>query len=145
MAKLDMYKDTVDWYKISSNTDVMWTTDGINKFTNKINWENFSRYCPAYILTVDNLFCFKNKWNWTLLSNRKEIYSNWNLLDKVIDFVDWKEIIDSWDIKLPIQFFKRYENHIPMSYLQNSRFWDQMVGIMATQLKAEIVGLGLTD
>lgn len=145
MDMLEKYQDKVNWKKISSNSDVMWTTDGINKFSHKINWEDFSCNCPEYILAEDNLLRFKNNWIWKQLSHRDEIYNNWNLLDKVIDFVDWKEIIDSWDIKFPIQFFKRYENHIPMSYLQNSRLWDQMVEIMATQLKAEIVGLGLTD
>ena len=142
MEMLEKYQDKVDWNEISFNSDVMWTTDGINKFSHKINWEDFSRNCPAYILTEDNLLRFKNNWNWLKLSNREEIYNNWYLLDKVIDFVDWKEIIDNWDIKLPIQFFKRYENHIPMSQFQDSRLWDKMVEIMDTQFREEIVGLG---
>lgn len=142
MEMLEKYQDKVNWNKISSNSDVMWTNDGINKFSHKINWEDFSRNCPAYILTEDNLLRFKNNWNWSLLSNREEIYNNWNLLDKVIDFVDWNKIIDSWDIKHPIQFFKRYENYIPMSQFHDSILWDKMVEIMATQLKVEILELG---
>lgn len=76
---------------------------------------------------------------------RKEISSmdGWSMdmLEKYHDKVNWKEIIDSWDIKHPILFFKRYENHIPMSQFQNSRLWDKMVEIIATQLKVEILGL----
>lgn len=55
--------------------------------------------------------------------------------------VDWKEIITSWNIKNPIQFFKRYENFIPMSQFQESRLWTDIVEAMSVTLKDSIAGL----
>ena len=141
MDTLEKYQDKVDWKEISSNSDVMWTVDGINKFMSKIDWEEFSRNCPDYLLTEENLLRFKTNWNWNQLSNREEIYNNWYLLDKVTDMVDWKEIITSWNIKNPVQFFKRYENYIPMSQLQDSRLWSEIVEAMGASLKDKIAGL----
>lgn len=140
MDVLEKYQGKVDWEEISSNSDVMWTVEGVNKFISKINWEDFSRYCPEYLITEDNLLRFKNNWNWSQLSNRTELYNNWSLLDKVTDMVDWKEIISNWNIKNPVQFFKRYENFIPMFQFQDSRLWDDIVDAIADKLSDTIAG-----
>lgn len=141
MEALEKYQDKVDWKEISSNSDVMWTVDGISKFMGKIIWEEFSRNCPEYLLTEDNLLRFKGNWNWSQLSRRSELYNNWALLDMVTDLVDWKEIITNWDIKFPIQFFKRYEKYIPMSQFQDSSLWDDFVRAMRDNLKGTIAGI----
>lgn len=138
MDALEKYQDKVDWEEISSNSDVMWTVDGINKFINKIDWEAFSRYCPAYLLTEYNLLRFKSNWDWSRLSIREEIYNNWELLDAVAELVNWRDLITGWNIKHPIRFFKRYESHIPMSQLQESRFWGDLIDAVGDSLKSSI-------
>ena len=141
MEALEKYQDKVDWREISSNSNVMWTIDGINKFTYKIDWEALSRYCPAYLLTEDNLQRFKANWNWSRLSLREEIYNNWNLLDKVTDMVDWSKIITNRHINSPVRFFKRYENFIPMSDFQYTQLWHDVVEAISATLKDSIDGM----
>ena len=141
MEALEKYQDKVNWRDISSNPGVMWTVEGINKFADKISWEDFSRKCPGYLLTEDNLLRFKDKWNWTRLSYRKEIFNNRDLLDKVTDMVDWSKIITNHHINNPVQFFKRYEKFIPMSDFQYSRLWDGVVEAIGATLKDSIDGM----
>ena len=138
MEALEKYQDKVDWKEISSNSEVKWTVDGISKFMGKIEWDEFTYNCPGYLLTKDNLFRFKDNWNWSTLSRFSELYNNWSLLDKVTDLVDWKEIISNWDIELPVQFFKRYEKFIPMSQFQDSGLFYLLADAMCDNMKRTI-------
>lgn len=139
MEMLSKYQDKVDWKKISSNSEVVWTVDGVNKFKHKINWEEFSANCPAYFLTVENLQQFKNFWDWSEISERSEVLNNWELLDTLVDSVDWEKIIEQWSIERPIEFFKRYESHVPMKHFQDSRLWNMIADELGKQLKLRIM------
>lgn len=46
MEMLEKYADKLDWEEISENSNIIWTLDGITKYANRLNWIDFTRYCP---------------------------------------------------------------------------------------------------
>lgn len=61
MDIIDKYADKLDWEEISENRNIIWTLDGINKFTGRLNWSDFSRYCPDHIINEVTLQKFANR------------------------------------------------------------------------------------
>lgn len=142
MDMLEKYADKLDWDEVSGNTKVLWTIDGINKFINRIDWDEFSRSCSDHLICESVLMKFSNRWDWEALSNRDCFYNNWSLLEKFTDKADWSEIITNWNIEKPLDFFTRFQQYIPMSKLQDSRLWNEMVEARAKSIMQEAVGIG---
>ncbi|MDE6809009.1 MAG: hypothetical protein K2J42_02840 [Muribaculaceae bacterium] len=141
MDMLEKYVDKLDWDEVSGNTKVLWTIDGINKFINRIDWDEFSRSCSDHLICESVLMKFSNRWDWKALSNRDCFYNNWSLLEKFTDKADWSEIITNWSIEKPLEFFARFQQYIPMSKLQDSRLWNEMVEARAKSIMQEAVGI----
>lgn len=141
MDMLDKYADKLDWNEISENRDILWTLDGINKFANRLNWSNFSVCCPDHIINEVTLQKFANRWDWKAISNRDNFYNDWALLEKFADKADWSEVISSWNIEKPVEFFARFQQYIPMAKLQDSRLWNSMVEARANRILQEAVGV----
>lgn len=141
MDMLDKYADKLDWNEISENRDILWTLDGINKFANRLNWSNFSGCCPDHIINEVTLQKFANRWDWTAISDRDCFYNNWVLLEKFADKADWSEVITNWDIVKPLEFFARFQQHIPMHKLQDSRLWKSMAEERAKRILQETMGI----
>ena len=81
---------------------------------------------------------FASKWDWKALSNRDDIYNNWRLLEKFADKVNWGEVITNWNIEKPVEFFSRFQQYIPMSKLQDSRLWEDIIRARAKCLIQEV-------
>lgn len=141
MTMIEKFADKLDWEEVSGNSNVIWTVEGINKFANKIHWDEFSRSCPENLLSESTLQKFASKWDWKTLSNRDDIYNNWRLLEKFADKVNWGEIITSWNIEKPLEFFSHFQQYIPMSKFQDSRLWNAMVEARAKHLIQEAIGI----
>lgn len=140
MTMLEKCADKLDWEEISGNNNVLWTVEGINKYINKIHWDEFSGSCPDKLITETTLQKFASKWDWKVLSNRSIIYNDWRLLEKFADRLNWAEIITNWDIEKPVEFLARFQQYIPMSKLQDSRLWSEMVQNRAKSLLQETLG-----
>lgn len=140
MAMLEKLADKLDWEEVSGNTNVIWTVEGINKFANRIHWDEFSRSCSENIISETMLQRFATRWDWKALSNRDVVYNNWHLLDKFADRIDWGEVITNWNIERPVEFFTRFQQYIPMAKIQDSRLWNAMVEARAKHLIQETLG-----
>ena len=141
MDMLEKYADKLDWKEISSNSRIVWTNDGLEKFARRLNWEDFSDRCPENLICEALLRKFENKWNWKDISNRDVFYNNWDLVEKFADKVDWAEIITNWNIEKPLEFFKRFQQYIPMAKLQDSRLWNEMISARAGMILKEMLGI----
>lgn len=140
MEMIEKYADVIDWNEISINGYVVWTVEGIDKFSRRINWDEFSRHCPDNLISEATLKRFSGHWNWKIISNRDEFVKNWDFLEKFADLTDWNEIINNWSIENPFGFLNRFQRYIPMAKLQNSRLWDIMVEARAKELFKGAIG-----
>lgn len=139
MDMLEKHQDKLDWSKISENRNVFWTVDGLKKFAKRLDWAEFSQHCPDSIICEAILREFKNKWDWKKLSDRDVLYNNWELLDIFADDIDWATIISNWRIERPAEFFKKYQDRIPMAKLQESHLWSDLVESRSKELMSEIL------
>ena len=142
-AMLEKYQDKVNWDEISENRNIRWTTPMIQKFQKKINWEMFSRIADDTILTESNIETFKERWNWHELSNNSDVPFTEELLEKYADKWDWEQIIDwyhdnSLYSKKAIEFYEKFKDYIPVSKLQNTCLWRNIVEQRSKQLAADI-------
>ncbi len=139
---LEKYQDKVDWHEVSENTNILWTIPMVQKFKNRIDWDKFSRHAEKEALTEAFIAAFKDKWNWSELSENSNLELTHELLDKFSDYWVWEEIIDRYSNNLfddmGIDFYERYKDHIPAAKLQNSRLWNEIVSQQVKQLTAEI-------
>lgn len=141
MDMLEKLSDNLDWEEISENQNILWTVEGINRFKHRLNWNKFSRYCPDHIISETMLQKFANLWDWKELSGRDCFINNWTILEKFTDKVDWHEIITSWQIEKPLDFFTKFQQYIPMSKLQDSHLWNEMVEVRAKHIIQEAIGI----
>lgn len=140
MDLLERYAEKLDWEEVSKNDDVMWTMDGIAKFANRINWDDFSRSCPDSLISETSLLKFSNLWDWKHISNRDVVYNDWMLLEQFADKVNWGEVIRNWNIEKPLDFFVKFRQYIPMSKLQDTHLWNEMVTDRAKKLYQKAIG-----
>ena len=136
------------WKELSSNFAwseallIRWTIPMIQKFQKKLNWERFSEYADENILTESFIEAFKDKWDWNKLSGNDNVQSSQELIEKYADRWNWEEIIDSYyhnayDYKA-IEFYEKYKDYIPVSKIQNTCLWRNIVEQRAKQLAEEI-------
>ena len=140
---LEKYQDRVDWHDVSENPFILWTIPMIQKFKNRIDWDKFSRLARAETLTEAFIDAFKDKWNWTELSENSAMELTHELLEKYADKWNWETIIDCWECNIfdekGIDFYERYKDYIPASKLQQSMLWKEIVKQQKIQLINEII------
>ena len=140
---LEKYLDKVDWHDVSENPFILWTIPMIQKFKNRIDWDKFSRLARAETLTEAFIDAFKDKWNWTELSENSAMELTHELLEKYADKWNWETIIDCWECNIfdekGIDFYERYKDYIPASKLQQSMLWKEIVKQQKIQLINEII------
>ena len=141
---LEKYCDKVDWEEISSNTNILWTIPMLQKFSKKVDWKRLSGqvYGSVEWFTEAHLEEFKDKWDWTLLSNNISLITE-NTIDKFIDYWDWDALIDGShyfkDFDNAISFFNKYKDRIQMSKLQDTVLWQRIIEQTAEQIESEIM------
>lgn len=126
--------------EISENSNIMWTVDGVKKFIRRIDWSEFSYRCPDTFICETTLREFRDKWDWKKISDRGIVNNNWDLLEKFADEIDWSTVINNWNIEKPDEFLNKFQSHIPMAKLQDSRLWEALVEKRAKQLMCEAIG-----
>ena len=150
-ALLEKFQDKVDWQAISENTSILWTIPMIQKFKNRLNWDDFSLYINKESLTEECIQTFAEKWNWSNLSGNNHLSLTEELIDKFIDRWDWEGIInrgypddpefDPWFEPLfedrGIEFYEKYKEYIPTESLHDSCLWFYIVDQRKKQLMAE--------
>lgn len=140
---LEKYQDRVDWHDVSENPFILWTIPMIQKFKNRIDWDKFSRHARTETLTEAFIDAFKDKWNWTELSENIAMELTHELLEKYADKWNWETIIDCWECNIfdekGIDFYERYKDYIPASKLQQSMLWKEIVKQQKIQLINEII------
>ena len=141
-ALLEKFQDKIDWQELSENRNILWTIPMLQKFKHRINWDKLSRYADEKTLTENCIETFKEKWNWSELSNNYSITNQ--LLEKFADKWDWDSVIDGYNNNLfssdsAIEFYERYKEYIPAAKLQNSRLWNEIVEQRKKQILSEII------
>ena len=139
---LEKYQDKIDWQELPGNSNILWTIPMLQKFKHRINWDKFSRCADEKTLTENCIETFKEKWNWSELSNNYSITNQ--LLEKFADKWDWDSVIDGYNNNLfssdsAIEFYERYKEYIPAAKLQNSRLWNEIVEQRKKQILSEII------
>lgn len=139
---LEKYQDKIDWQELPGNSNILWTIPMLQKFKHRINWDKFSRCADEKTLTENCIETFKEKWNWSELSNNYSITNQ--LLEKFADKWDWDSVIDAYNNNLfssdsAIEFYERYKEYIPAAKLQNSRLWNEIVEQRKKQILSEII------
>ena len=139
---LEKFQDKIDWQELSGNRNILWTIPMLQKFKHRINWDKFSRCADEKTLTENCIETFKEKWNWSELSNNYSITNQ--LLEKFVDKWDWESVIAGFNNNLfssdsAIEFYERYKEYIPAAKLQNSRLWNEIVEQRKKQILSEII------
>ena len=74
------------------------------------------------------------------LSGNSSLNLTHALLEQFADYWDWSEIIEGYREDLyGIDFFDKYQDHIPASALQSFRLWMRMVEEEENNLKMQIL------
>ena len=68
----------------------------LEKFKNRIDWEELSGSNNEHLFTAENLEKYKNYWNWRELSRNSDLILTPELLEQFADRWDWNEIIDCY-------------------------------------------------
>ena len=139
---LEKYQDKIDWQELPGNSNILWTIPMLQKFKHRINWDKLSRCADEKTLTENCIETFKEKWNWSELSNNYSITNQ--LLEKFVDKWDWESVIAGFNNNLfssdsAIEFYERYKEYIPAAKLQNSRLWNEIVEQRKKQILSEII------
>lgn len=69
----------------------------IEKFKNKVDWEELSGSDNKHLFTAENLEKYKEYWNWHKLSGNSNIELTPALLEHFAEYWDWSEIIDCYN------------------------------------------------
>ena len=144
---IEKYQDKIDWKEFSANHRIYWTIPMLQKYKANIDWDAISDCIIDDSLTDNILEAFKDKLNWSKLSDSRYITSE--LLDKYADKWDWEVIINNWNgnyyhgsnlwsKSTAIEFYERYKEYIPGEKLQDSMLWRCMIYERKKQLFTEI-------
>lgn len=140
---LEKYQDKLDWSLVSGNNNIRWTIPMIEKFQKKLDWDKLSETLDEDELTETMIETFKNKWNWHELSGNNSVNLTHELLEKYADQWDWEQIIGRYGRNIyddnGIDFYERYKDYIPVSKLQGTYLWREIIGQEKKQLIETII------
>ena len=115
----------------------------LDKFKSYIDWSELSASNNSYLFSVDNLRKYKSYWNWKELSSNTSIMWNYNMVDEFAELINWEKLIDLYGIgdKFPSrEFFEKYKSYFPISFLQDSYLWRDVIEKDKNELAAKILG-----
>lgn len=143
---LEKYADKVDWKTISENRRIVWTIPMLQKFSQKLDWPTLSSYMNDEWFTEEHLEAFKEKWDWG------ELCGNIKFSDEIIskygDYINWTALIGADNFRSCIMrdddfdgiaFYEKYKTHLPISKIQDSDLWRNIVEKVTQQIKTEIL------
>lgn len=137
---LEKHRKQVDWTKVLQNVHVAWTVSMLEKFKEDIDWHQFSKRGRGEAFTSENLEKFQEYWDWSSLSRNCSIYWRFELLDRFADRWDWRGIVNNWSMAglFSMEFWERYREHIPFSFLDGSYLWREIREEYAERLAGEL-------
>ena len=114
---------------MSGNSEIHWTMKLVEKWAERLDWEELSSCKNKYLLTPDVIAYFVNRWNWRNLSRNSALTLDYTFIDRFIDRWDWSELVARWiDDIYSIEFYERYRSHIPMDAVtEGSPLLDRIV------------------
>jgi len=135
------YTREINWEKLSSNQNVLWKTSILVLFDRRLNWNTLSGLSVEYLFSQANLEKFEMYWNWSELSGNDSIEFSFELIDRFVDRWDWEKLIDnrSLDNMLNEEFLNKYSRYIPVSELETSRLWTNIVELEKRKLVQKIL------
>ena len=116
----------------------------INYWGDRLNWKTFSERANEEILIPELIEKFKERWDWSELSDNTDLKLTYDLIDKYIGRWDWSRLINrgwynnSCDL-YSVVFVNRYAQYIPMEDFENSSLWDAIVEEEENAIKKEIL------
>ena len=138
------YSNDLDWEEVSGNSNIKWTAAMINYWGDRLNWKTFSERANEEILIPELIEKFKDRWDWSELSDNTDLKLTYDLIDKYIGRWDWGRLINrgwynnSCDL-YSIEFFNRYAQYIPMEDFENSSLWNAIVEEEENAIKKAIM------
>ena len=134
----------LDWTRVSGNNNIHWTAARIESWQMSLDWKEFSRSANESVLIPEVIEIFKDRWDWSELSDNSDLKLSFELIDKYIDRWDWNKIINRgrWgdpDEIFSKDFFNRYAEHIPMENLENSSLWEAIIEEETDLIKKDIM------
>lgn len=140
---LEKCKTEVDWNEISKNSNILWTIPMLKRFEQFLNWTLLSENINERSLSDETIEAFESSWDWSTLSDNRNLKLSYMLLDKYIDRWDWHKIIHRWGeniySKNGIDFYEKYKEYIPAGELQQSNLWDGIVNQKKEMLILNII------
>ncbi len=138
------YSNDLDWEEVSGNSNIKWTAAMINCWGDRLNWKTFSERANEEILIPELIEKFKDRWDWSELSDNSDLKLTYDLIDKYIDRWDWDRLINrgwySSESELySIDFLNRYVKYIPMEDFEKSNLWDAIVEEEENAIKKAIM------
>lgn len=110
LVYLDNNNYKIDWSAVSENRCL--TSDVIDTFKDKINWNAFVNSCPALlsIATVDFLKKYENEISWDIFIERLGTNVTTEMLQEFEDRLNWRYASESQKIKFTENLIRKYEN-----------------------------------
>lgn len=100
----------IDWNSVSENKEL--TSDVIDTFKDKINWNVFVNCCPALrsIATVDFLKKYKDAIFWEDFNERLGVDVETEMLQEFANRLNWRFVSQSQKIKFTEELVRKYED-----------------------------------
>ena len=139
---IDRYQDKIDWKALSGNSNVQWTTSMLEKYKKQLDWKELSDSGSESLFSSENLRKFSSKWDWSELSSNYSVKWTMEKAEEFKDFIDWGKLIDRYRSNdlYTLEFFEKYKEYFPVSSLQNSRLWGDVMEAHKEKLIEEILG-----
>lgn len=100
----------IDWNSVSENKEL--TSDVIDTFKDKINWNVFVNCCSALrsIATVDFLKKYKDAISWEDFNERLGVDVETEMLQEFANRLNWRFVSQSQKIKFTEELVRKYED-----------------------------------
>lgn len=140
-VQLEKFADKVDWEQVSGNTEIAWTIPMMEKFKNRLRWDELACNNSQEFSHTEILEKFKDRWDWDKYSDNGTL--TMEILEKFADKLNWKNIIRNWSIKsLDVKvILEKFEDKIPTTEFKDSVIWSELVERKEKEIK-KILCLG---
>ena len=144
---VDEFSEYINWTSLCRNDLFNWSYPFIEKYKDKIDWNEFSNIFGVFILNnqedagsdpinegdINNyiaaLHKYENRWNWDNLSESRFLENNRLVLETFKNRWNWELLICNESIDWDIEMVQQYNDCIPTSdrvVLENSHMWENI-------------------
>jgi hypothetical protein len=106
---------------ISSNTNITWSFELLDKFIDKWDWDAISCYILGkHLWSEDIIDRYYDYISWTSLCCNQDIPWSEELIDKYENKIDWEWLTPNYEIPWTKEMIEKYEDKLNWSDLSNS-------------------------